>query len=371
MPGALLFLLCNTNVPSVLLAAGLLLFWLVEIMGADDWRPTAAKVPALRAWAIAAGCAAMGALTCFVTVYPPYQDAAVSPHLHEVGVGAMLLASVQIVDSYASLLPMFLWQWRPATDVLLIVLVVALPLSLVRTPAGLAGGVAGTLALLLFFHFVYPGGYRHTALLFPFVLSLHWMVAQGGGGIWSASVEPVARRIAPVAPVASALLALLLAIQVGYAIVQLKYQAGGGVYSRAADLGRLLHRPDLRRAIVMSNPDVMVEALGYYAPNPTWLLRQRTFGRVVRFTFFDDRNLSLGEMLATARQLQHRTGRPVVILLRQTLDPAAPAKVEDESFGISFSVTPEQTRDFLSATTLLARYDPVQVDESYDVYLLR
>jgi hypothetical protein len=222
--------------------------------------------------------------------------------------------------------------------------------------------------LLLFFHFVYPGGYRHTALLFPFVLSLHWMVAQGGGGRWSASVEPVARRIGPVA---SVLLALLLAIQVGYAVVQLGYQAGGGVYSRAADLGRLLHRPNLRRAIVMSNPDVMVEALGYYAPNPTWLLRQRTFGRVVRFTFFDDRDLSLGEMLATARRLRHRTGRPVVILLRRTLDPAAPAKVEDEGFGITFSFTPQQTRDFLAATTLLARYDPAQVDESYDVYRLR
>jgi len=363
-PGTLLFLLCNTNVPSVLLAAGLLLFWLVELLVVDGWRWT----PALRAWGVAAGCAAMGVLVCFATVYPPYQDAAVSPHLHEVGVGAVLLACTQVADYYFSLLPMFMWQWRPAADILLIVLVAALPLSLARTPAGLAGGLAVTLALLLFFHFVYPGGYRHTALLFPFVLSLHWMVARGHGGRWSGPAEGLARRIA--AP-ASLLLALLLAIQVGYAVVQLGYQAGGGVYGRAAELGRLLHRPDLRRAIVMSNPDVMVEALGYYAPNPIWLVRQRTLGRVVRFTFFDDEDLSLGEMLATARQLRQRTGRPVVIMLRRTLDPAAPAKVESEGYRITFSVTPRQIRDFLAATTRLASYGPAQTDENYDVYLLR
>ena len=121
----------------------------------------------------------------------------------------------------------------------------------------------------------------------------------------------------------------------------------------------------------MSNPDVMVEALGYYAPNPIWLVRQRTLGRVVCFTFFDDEDLSLGEMLATARQLRQRTGRPIVIMLRRTLDPAAPAKVESEGYRITFSVTPQQTRDFLAATTRLASYGPAQTDENYDVYLLR
>ncbi len=364
-PGALLFLLCNTNVPSVLLAGGLLLFWLVELLTVDGWRWT----PALRAWAVAAGCAGLGALLCFATVYPPYQDAAVSPHLHEIGPGAVLRASMQMVDYYCSLLPMFMWQWRPATDVLLIVLVLALPFSLARTPGGLAGGLAVTLALLLFFHFVYPGGYRHVALLFPFVLSLHWMVARGHGGRWSGPAEALGRRIA--AP-ASLLTALLLAIQVSYAVIQLGYQtANEGVYSRAAELGRLLHRPDLRRAIVMSNPDVMVEALGYYAPNPIWLLRQRTFGRVVHFTFFADEDLSLGEMLATARQLRQRTGRSVVIMLRRAPDPAAPAKVESEGYRITFSVTPRQARDFLAATTHLVSYDPAQTDENYAVYLLR
>jgi hypothetical protein len=362
--GALLFLLCNANVPSVLLAAGLLLFWLVELIAVDGWRRT----PALGAWAVAAGCAGAGALLCFATVYPPYQDAAVSPHLREIGVASVLLASVQVVDYLFNLLPMFLWQWQPATDMLLVVLVAAILLSLARTPAGFVAMLATLLALLLFFHFVYPGAYRHVALLFPFILSLHWMVARGGGGRWPQGIAwPTARIAAP----ASALLALLLAIQVGYAGVQLQYQASGGAYGRAAELGRLLHRPDLTRAIVMSNPDVMVEPLGYYAPNPTWLLRQRKFGRVVRFTFFAERDLSLADMLATARQLRERTGRPVVMLLRRPLDPAAPTRTEPDGPGLTFSTTPAQVVEFLAATTRLARLAPTQTDENYDVYLLR
>ena len=115
-----------------------------------------------------------------------------------------------------------------------------------------------------------------------------------------------------------------------YAVIQLGYQAGGSVYGRAAELGR-----------------------------------------VVRFTFFDDEDLSLGEMLATARRLRQRTGRSVVIMLRRAPDPAAPAKVESEGYRITFSITPRQTRDFLAATTHLVSYGPAQTDENYDVYLLR
>lgn len=361
-PGLALALLCNTNVPSVLLAAGLLLFWLIDVVTVDGWRWT----PALSRWAIAAGCAAVGVAICFATVYPPYQDAAVSPLARDLGPAALLRATTRILPFYGDLLPPFLWQWRPVTDGLLALAVIALPLGLARAPGGLAAGTAVTLALLLFFQFVYPGGYRHVALLIAFVLALHWMIAKGGGGRWPARWRAPAGRIA--AP-AAALFALLLATHVGYTAPQLALQLQGGVYSHSADLGRLLHRPDLRRAIVMSNSDVLLEPIGYYAPNPIWLTRQKRFGRVVRFTHFADRDLSLDTLLATARALRRRTGRPIVILLHEPLNPTKPQSIY-EGFDLTFSTTPRQVRDFEAATVRLAGFDRSQLDENYEVYVL-
>lgn len=363
-PGVLLFLLCNTNVPSMLLSCGILLFWLVELLASDGLRWT----PAIKRWTVAAGCAALGAIACAVAVYPPYNDAAVSPAFHHLSASVVWNAATDWVSALFRLLPFYLWQWRPATDMLLVALVCCIPLSLIRSPGGFAASLFATAIFVMFFGLVYPAGYRHAALLIAFVIALHWMVARGGGGRWSSIMEAKLRVPASMGSVG---LALLLALQVSITMVQLDYMLRGGVYGRSADLGQLLTRPDLRRAVVMANPDVMIEALAYYAPNPTWLVRQHRFGRVVRFTFYPDKDLSLSELLAEAQSVKRRTGRPVVIVIREHLDPARAAKIGDEGYQITFSTTPAQVRDFFAATRRIARFGPAQMDEDYDVYLLR
>ncbi|KQU62097.1 hypothetical protein ASG67_02910 [Sphingomonas sp. Leaf339] len=364
LAGVLLFLLCNTNVPSMLLACGILLFWLVELLTSDGLRLT----PAIKRWAVAAGCSAFGAIACALAVYPPYNDAAVSPALHHLSPAIIWNAATDWVNALFRLLPFYLWQWRPATDVLLVVLVCCMPLSLIRSPGGFAASLFATAIFILFFGLIYPASYRHAALLLAFVIALHWMVARGGGGRWSSTIQP---KLQLPASVGSAGLALLLALQVSITMVQLDYMLHGGVYSRSADLGQLLKRPDLRRAVVMANPDVMIEALGYYAPNPTWLVRQHQFGRVVRFTFYPDKDLSLGELLAEAQFVRRQTRRPVVIVIREHLDAGRAAKIGDEGYQITFSTTPAQVHDFFAATRRIARFGPAQMDEDYDVYLLR
>jgi hypothetical protein len=75
--GVALAILCNTNVPSCILAASFLLFRLVEMF-------TDGSTPARRDWLIFAGnalLALVGALLCFATVYPTFNDDAVSSNL--------------------------------------------------------------------------------------------------------------------------------------------------------------------------------------------------------------------------------------------------------------------------------------------------
>ena len=351
--GALLFLLCNTNVPSVILAGGFLLFRLVEIVAEQGWRPS----PALGRWCGTAAICLAGAVACFLTVYPPFNEAAVSPLADHLSPAAVVTEVVAAALDNA---------------VILALLVVAGPLSLVRRPAGFVAGAVVLPLFLLFFLFVYPGSYRHQALYLCFLVALHWMAAAGRGGWWrgggSASVDRVAR-------IAAALFAALLLVQWMPTASLLVQVAEGRVESQTSSLAQLLARPPLRHAIVMSIPEVQVEPLRYYAANPTYLLRRRRFDAVTHFTRRSDMHLTLGGVLATARRLQVTTGRPVVILMQYPLshDPAA-IHWDEHTLG-DVTARPGEAAAFLDATRQIAA--PVRLirygffDERYWVYVLK
>ena len=364
--GLLLAVLCNTNVPSVMLAGALGLFWCVETLTQEGWRWT----PAWRRWAINMGVALLGVLVCVATVYPPAHDAAVSPLALQLGPATVLMAAVNITAPFSALLPEAWWD-VPLATLLLAAMVVGAPLGLIRSPGGLAAGVAVMVALPLFFQIVYPGGYRHQALYVCFLLTLYWLVAERGGGRWPAraallrgEVQALLQRFGP-----AALLALLLT-QLAITATVVGARVQGVAYSRSADLAALLQRERLGQAVVMADADVVLEPLPYHADNPIWLTRAGRWGKVVPFTKANAFELRLADLLATARALHGRTGRPVVIVTQQRLDPSAPAQVWEQGYLGAFSTTPADVRAFLGATRKLAAFDFAQTDESYDAYLL-
>lgn len=365
--GLLLALLCNSNAPAVMLAGALGLFWAIEILGTDGWRWT----PRWRHWAGNMGLAAAGVALCAAVLFPRVNDAAVSPLAGQLTPTTLALAVFNLAEPFAALLPQMWWN-VPGTMLLLAVMVVAAPLGLIRSPGGLIAALLILAAFPMFFQLVYPGGYRHQALFVAFLLTLYWLVAQGGGGRWPQRrplLRPVAQTLLQRSGQA-ALLALLLT-QVAVGFERIAAAAQGMPESRAADLAALIGRERLARAIVIANPDVSLEALPYYTPNPLWLVRERRWGATVAFTKAAARNVTLAEMLATARRLRARTHRPVLILLQVRLDREAPAQTWEEGYIGTFSTTPVEVAAFLAATRRLASFDPAITDESYDVYLLR
>ena len=365
--GLLLALLCNTNAPAVMLGGALGLFWAAEIASTEGWRWT----PRWRHWAGNMALALFGVGACLVTIYPPFNDAAVSPLAGQLTPTRLLFALADIAGPFDALWPASC-AGLPGARLLLTVLIVGAPLGLVRSPGGLLAGVVITLAMPLFFQLVYPGGYRHQALFVAFLLTLYWLVADSGGGRWPAA-RPLLRPAAQALLQRTgqiALVALLLA-QVATSAELIGATANSSVASRAADLATLIRHERLERAVVIANPDVLLEPLPYYTPNPLWLVRERRAGRVVAFTRAAVRDVTLAEMLATAQALRARTRRPVLTLLQVRLDPAAPSQTWDEAYNGTFSTTPGDVRAFLRATRRLARFAPAISDESYDVYLLR
>ena len=134
-----------------------------------------------------------------------------------------------------------------------------------------------------------------------FLLSLHWM-----------SLAPAARvselkawvRAAQTAGTIAFL--LLLAVQPLDLVGPLYRQMSGVPYSRSADVARILQEPQLSRAIVMADPDVMLEPLPYYAANPLWFLREAHFGPLFLRTRADRQQIHWTQFSATRADCMRR-----------------------------------------------------------------
>jgi hypothetical protein len=170
-----------------------------------------------------------------------------------------------------------------------------------------------------------------------------------------------------------ALFIVLLGIQATLGLADLAFAAIVGIpESRSRDFADLVsRRPDLKDAILIGDPDYLLEPIHYYLPNSMYFVRERRYGEYVRFTRKARLELTLGDVLDDARAIRISTGRPVVILLAWRLEERDPARVYRESFVWTFSAPSDQIARFRDATTLLAQFPKATSNESYDVYLLK
>jgi hypothetical protein len=348
--GLILAILCNTNVPSCILAAAFLLFRFVEMLTGEKLTH--------REWLVLGINAALslaGAAICFAVVYPPFNGGAVSLNYGHIGVGTLAAAlgdggkgfSNLVLNAHGWIPPILLWGSC---------------LAFVRRPPALLASFGGLLALKLFFFFVYPSGYRHEALFVVFLLALQWMLARGAGGSW-----PGKSWMNPVQTAGMAAFVILIVAQTLDLAKPLYLQIKGVPYSRSAEVARLLQRPDLAGAIVMADPDLMLEPLRYYVNNPLWFSREERFGKLFLRTRSDRQQISIDDLLADADRLHRQFGRPVIILLHLDLQNSA-VGLHASFYRDTTVLTPEGVQRFLASTRLVARLRPAITDESYDVY---
>lgn len=353
--GVILLILCNTNVPSCLLAAAFLLFRFVEML-TDDRPPTRGE------WVTLVGnsfLAAVGAYLCFITVYPTFNDQAVSPELKNLSIANVIRGLFDPGIGFSHL------AFGGSVPLPIDAIILAMScLAFIRRPAALAAALAALVGLKLFFYFVYFSYYRHEVLFLIFLVSLFWMVAYGAGGAWRHKHWHDHAQL-----IGTVLFISLLVLQSGRLLNPVQMQISGVPFSRSADVGKLLERPELSRAIVMGDPDTMLEPMAYYAPDhPIWFLRQQRFGRVVRLAKDARHQLSLADILADAERLHRETGRPVVFLSHVKLQDKHPGSYIMMFYDKTL-LRPEDVQRFVASTRLLARLRPSMGDESYDVYV--
>ncbi len=374
--GALLFLLSNCNVIAAILAGAFLLFWFVEILEETGPRWS----PAMANFALNAAIASAGAALCFATVYPTFNDAAVAAHPAGVGARDTLSAIVNPAPAFAQLLgwhvaPTYLVvPWSPFIVALGAPLMIGATFGLIERKGALLACLASLACLSVFFRLVYPGDYRHEATWLAFVIAMYWICWKPNRHLHPrAALDRNGRSFALVRKVGFAFFLVLIGVQATLGFADLAFAAiVGTLESRSRDFAELVsRRPDLKDAILIGDPDYMLEPMHYYLPNRTYFVRERRYGDYVRFTRAARLELTLGDILDEARAIRASTGRPVAILLAWPLSEMNPARVYSESYVWTFSAPGDQIERFRQSTALLAQFPKATSGESYDVYVLK
>ena len=101
-------------------------------------------------------------------------------------------------------------------------------------------------------------------------------------------------------------------------IIQLRETAWRDIrleMSSSKAFGEFLQDPQYRDAILLPEPDYLIESVAYYADNDIYLPREGRFSKTVSWTTDSSALLSMEDLLAKARELQSTYGRPVLIVL--------------------------------------------------------
>jgi hypothetical protein len=375
--GFILFLLANTNAPSLILA-GLLLgipIW--------DYIACGRRVEARpRRIAVAAGAALAisGIVLCVLTGGRAGGDSTV----YRVVPASRLVASTarSVVDSGGQFLAITGMDTGASGMVRLlehgdspngVVQALSAGLSyllllfaiggLLKRPILLLASLAALWGMATFFRAIYAGQYRQQGLWLVFVLTLYWLAEARQYPLRWPRLTAWLQRI-------SWRLALPLLLLISFVIGAHKAVADWRLpYSSSRELGQLLHSSDdLRRAVVMAEPEWLIDAVPYYADNRLYLLRQSRYGDTARWTRFEKLRMSLGELLSTAHRVHTESGRPVVIVMYHSLD--APQSEIDDFEQFRFSFTEAEAAQFRAETRHLASFRRARSGENYDVYLL-
>ncbi|NLI75721.1 MAG: hypothetical protein GX442_04675 [Candidatus Riflebacteria bacterium] len=362
-PALCLFLLAQTNVHSCLLALVLLMVW--NLARCWTWRPETWR-RALGEQALVSLIVGVGIALALVITMPNDQTAI--PKARSLGLSTILESlSRSVGDPAGTFFCLFSMIPQPLAGLVPWLLVA----GLAGFPA-LAGALAaGMAALGAVFHGLHSGFFRHQGLLLILALTLYWMAHQEARRRALETVAPPPGRGWPAAAfrLGNWVLAAVLVLQCLYGAVLIRQDLEGEMSScwRIGDL--VASRPDLRGAIVVGEPDVLMEAVRYYLPNRIYVPRQGEFADVVLLTRKNLAHFSLGGLQDSVTALQQRERCPVLVAIGHSGFMAEPAGERTYWPEKTFSWNPLEKQAFLARAERLGGFHGASTSENFDLFL--
>lgn len=366
LAGAILFLLANTNVHSVVLVGALLVAWAIQ-----TWGPFARRVESRMRTAAGMLIAVAGCIVCWLQTRP--DATSLSTRIVSDSPAALLGDTMRAMVNpgrffEAAFTGSLMRALLPGTSVTIGAAVVTLALLLiavllVRRPALLAAHLLAVAGLTALFAVVYPGFPRHQGLLVMFVITLFWMRYEPAP---ERSV-PHAERLGWTDAASKWVLGVLLALQVANAVPPYMRDIEHSMTSAPAFAQWLREQPRFRNAIIVAEPDYVAESLPYYAPNRLYSYREQRFTTFTRWTRDNARPRTLADLIATGQRLKAEHGVPVLIAYGHSSGIGAPSSELVYGYGYRFGWTPQEQARFVSGTQLLTVFGEARGDENYYV----
>jgi hypothetical protein len=363
--GFLLALLANTTVHSMIMAGLLTAVWLRDEYCASDSKSIKSIIKECGPGIIVA---AAGATLAIITIWPQHSiiPAPVELNFNEIASSSLknfLLPGRNFLSIFPTQKMFILGGLMPW--------VLALGLRK-RLHYGLAI-VAGFALIGIFADLVYAIDLRHQGVVYAFVVCLYWM----SQGHLQRSTNKATREGFLKNPAYFASIFLIFPIIMGN---HLYY----GIKSVAIDLreqrsssrafGQFINdHPEFHDAIIMAEPDYVMESLPYYASNPIYLLREGKFEKFFRLTTASKSTVGLGELLRTARMLKVDEKKPVLIALATKLIEIdeSPAKEVKYTKFRTFTWSIAELADFRASTQKITEFTSASTDENYRIYQLK
>lgn len=365
---AVIALLANTNAHSLILACAIALVWLWDTIVTQ-------KMRSLRACGRYLGppltIMTAGILLSLAVTMPgegtilTHTSSLNANGLAEAGIGALLrpertFPSILPEKTPRALLPVAL---PPLAGIFIVYLAV---LGLLKRPELCCAALVAQIALGVFFRVVYSGSYRHQGLFLIFLVVLYWIALD------STEHEVVTKKVRRLfqAGLYGAMAVLILASL--NLMPKTAWQDFRLQMSASKAFGEFLNTSSASRdAIIVAEPDYLVESLPYYAGNLIYIPREHRVGTTVSFTTDAVTHFSLGELLATARDLKAQYNRPILVVMGHREVGRNRSGELRFSYNKVFSWNADELATFRRSTALVANFQTAVGDENYRVYAIR
>ena len=365
--GVVLALTANTSVHAALAGAMISLLWALDAIDAER-RPSFLRVQSLMGLAIALIGIALGIWSA-----SPSPDMSYAANLHCIGIGDIMravfidpakgLKGVYVADIAASAeLPWIRLGLDPTivSRVVVDLGLLAVGWALWPSRKHFAVFVASILPFEILFHGVYPGALRHMGVVTFLIVAICWIAVRDRkerDGLF-------ARRVA------MGLLPVMLIQSIGLPVAVRRHLTHPASSSKA--LGSFIRTtPRLSKAILIGEPDYLMEALPYYVTNRVYMPRQHEYSKTVYFSKGGRRqvDLTLAGVIDVADSIGCATQSPVLFSIGHPEFPRqSDGMIRGAYNAAHFTWTADDKKRLSSRATMLGDFQGATTDENYEVF---
>jgi hypothetical protein len=362
--GLVLFLLANTSIHAALATLVILLYWAVELSEPDT-------VSTLRKPLNLAGFAlAFAGVVVAIIVSNPTPDLAWAVSLssldYEKVLKSILMDPGKGLLGYkvTSIAAVGELPWRLvnidsaiATRIIVDLCLAWLAWSLRRHRRPLIVLIVAVIGYQIFFRTIYTASLRHEGIVLFLIFAICWMETERAN-----NSRMIALGLLPLFAIQALALPFLVLRGIRHA------------ESSSKAYGEFIEKnPQYSNAVLMSEPDYLMESMPYYASNPIFMPRQGEFVDRVYFGLNGRRkaDLTLGELMTIADGVACTSRRPVLLAIGYPTFQFVPYGTGSPLYrGLTFSwAISDWVR--LGARSPVAVFPRATSDEIYRVYALR